>query len=430
MAAGTSALSQNRCNAFKSKYRSKMISILRQKYGSARDMYFCSPLMFEVVLSINNRASIEQIRGLIKLCNAEDPDFINKRDWNDTTLLTHAILSNEPQIIDLLLELGADPNLGDWSNEYDHPLFLAIELAHYQMAIHLCPHTNPKLTDILGQQAIHILSESLADESERWGMEKVMKPEMDKLEMLIKEMVRHGHDINALDGTGRNVLFWAVWRNQMDLVHLLLENDIDVNHNCSLTDCHPKKYGITIHGAPVASALELAVSEGNVEMCAVLLNAGAKLSDETSPRLYQILCMEFQERSVSILDLLLKHGLNANIGLKSAKKCHTLLSGAILFGRWKMARLLVDHGAFLDTTLLGGQMIWDLLQSFDSESRSEWCTEEHWRGTMDQRIMLFKHIAKVQTERNFSGLVSSEMIQHLNVPLHLLKMIASPLDWY
>lgn len=111
----------------------------------------------------------------------------------------------------------------------------------------------------------------------------------------IKSLIAHGEDINAINIRGHAPIHLATAKGNSDVVHLLLENGVDVNVVGTDSGCTSLHYAASLgyvdlcellvrYGAETGAQtarmetpLHLAVARGHSEVVAVLLKYNARL---------------------------------------------------------------------------------------------------------------------------------------------------------
>jgi ankyrin repeat protein len=142
-----------------------------------------------------------------------------------------------------------------------------------------------------------------------------------------RTLVQQGLDVNARAGDGATALHWAAYRDQAELVQLLIKSNAAVNATNDL--------GVT--------PLWVASSRGTATVAA-LLAAGAK-PNLVPPTGETPLMIASRTGNLEAVKLLLAHG--ADVNAKEAARGQTALMWAISDRQPQAAKLLIDAGADL-----------------------------------------------------------------------------------
>lgn len=175
---------------------------------------------------------------------------INAEDYNGATVLHTAVGINNRELIEFLLENGANPNaiMGKDNSSYyycNSPLMMAVERGEMDLIkLLLGKKADPNLTCQNGKNALRIALKN------------------GKVE-IFEVLVEAGADVKAIDESGENNLMYAVRYGNVGTVRQMITERIPVNAR--------NKQGLT--------ALMIAVSEGDMnlrlEKVATLLTARA-----------------------------------------------------------------------------------------------------------------------------------------------------------
>jgi ankyrin repeat protein len=159
----------------------------------------------------------------------------------DSTALTHAAWLGRDDLVELLLENGADPNRREqhgWT-----ALHIAIKHGYSGIVATLIDHG----ADV--DARVH-------------GWTPMLLAAKDWRFQVPDYLVKKGADVNATDYHGRTALHWAAHHGDKKLAQLLLQRGADVNAR--------DRWGKT--------ALQWAVANWQVGMADLLQNAGAQVS--------------------------------------------------------------------------------------------------------------------------------------------------------
>ena len=157
--------------------------------------------------------------------------------------------------------------------------------------------------------------------------------------------------------------------NAIPMVHLVLENGADPNI------FHPKSY------APLAKYglyCDVSIFEG-------LLKSGADpnvLGEHLIPFVYKLI-ESGRDDIYSKMELLLKHGLDANLSMGDGQPYQLNYSPLVWSAhheQWKVCDLLIDHGADMDFQPKGpdGRTFWFILKEKDNEYKESGTSNEEF----------------------------------------------------
>ena len=233
----------------------------------------------------------------VKACLAKDPEQINATDAKGRTVLACAVLSGKKEVVDFLLDSGAQEDI-----------FAAAINGHTNKVAALLKQ-DPKLVNARdggGKTALH------------WAAMNGQKA--------VAEMLLAGKaDVNALDGDGFTALHWAAMFDKSDVAEVLLKNRADFNIKVA-------RFGWT--------PLRLCVIHGHLATAKVLLKAGSdpNVKDEDNILLlHQAIISGHKD----MVELLLAH--KANLDTKDLEG-DSAMDEAIETGSKEMIELIRQHG--------------------------------------------------------------------------------------
>jgi ankyrin repeat protein len=175
----------------------------------------------------------EDVRNFV----VRDPSWLSarmSRNEHHRTALHHAAANNQPEIVRLLIGLGADPNASDATNAT--PLTTAAQENADEIIISMLLQAGARLDFIA---AVNLKRYDLAED------------------MLRENPLRIGRD-----GQDTIALHLAVSKKSVENVRWLIDHGVDVNAKRTLWDCN-------------YTALHITAADGTVEIAQMLMDAGA-----------------------------------------------------------------------------------------------------------------------------------------------------------
>lgn len=132
---------------------------------------------------------------------------VNISDADGMPLLHHAVMHNDPKIVEFLLEKGANVTVRD-----NYPANVALHYARSgEIAKLLLKHgSNPNAKNLNGQTPLH----------KEWR-------ELD-LEV-VQVLLEAGADINAKDNSGNTPLHYAISKKSLEEVKFFVDHNVDIN---------------------------------------------------------------------------------------------------------------------------------------------------------------------------------------------------------
>jgi ankyrin repeat protein/L-ascorbate metabolism protein UlaG (beta-lactamase superfamily) len=252
----------------------------------------------------------------VKKCLQAEPQLLNQKNADAETPLNFAAKKGQAEIARVLLDMGADPLLGDRENS---------------MPVHLAAIGGSTETiDVFLNQGIAI------DSRDNNGMTPLHFALLMRQPAMAQYLIAKGADVNAQNNTGFSPLQYAAIRNDMGTAKMLIARKVDVND--------PIDGGMT----PVFSA----ASFGNLDMVKYLVEHGAKLDLETDEG-QTMLFFTLNPNTHEVVEYLLKQGLDVK---HRDKNRFTPLHDVALRGTaTSVARLLLDHGADINAVTADGR---------------------------------------------------------------------------
>ncbi|KAL3109031.1 hypothetical protein niasHT_012593 [Heterodera trifolii] len=287
-----------------------------------------------------NDGNIQQLRVLIDSLNADELNILLRRttdpverdNTRSRSALWTAFLREHIDIVDLLLEKGADPNepvVGQVNgiNTNITPLFIAVHNANLPMCRMLV--ARGANVDLGTDFAITPLMQAC----KRHQME------------IVSFLIENGADINLQNGDGATALMSTCYRGNVDIARLLLSHGANVEQ----TDYDGFRF-----------ALKDAVCEDRLEVCRLLVEEwAADVNQQTIQERYTVLICAASLGHLAIVNFLIEHG--ADLQHVDADG-HNALMWAVIKGRTEMARHLVAIGVNTDQRNMDGKRAQDFAE--------------------------------------------------------------------
>ncbi|KAL9614732.1 MAG: hypothetical protein Q9167_000801 [Letrouitia subvulpina] len=274
--------------------------------------------------------------------------------WEYGTPLYAASKHKSSMAIEVLLENGADPNTA--SDEYGGALYSASEnnsLAALQLLLEAGANIHVSVT-----------------RHGKAGCTPLQVAARQNHKDVVRMLIENGADVNNKASIDGSALYVASENGYIEIMQQLLDSGANLSARdlrsgaTSLTPLqiaskcgHESAVRLLLdHGADsteydesfieYTSALEMALTEGNVAIIELLLERGANTSEkENSPALYWALQIASENNHETIVELLLNRGVNPNGGISDGLSLHL----ASKQGHTGVVRRLLDAGANIFT---------------------------------------------------------------------------------
>jgi len=203
------------------------------------------------------RGSLDGVRAIL-----DQTDNVDVRLGDGSTALQWAVHEQRHEMVDLLLEAGADVTTANRHGV--SPVWLAAENGDAPMLQRLLDAGADANRTMRGGETVLMTAARTGDPD------------------AVRVLLLRGADPNARDALrGQTALMWAAAKNNAVVVHALAELGADVN---ARTDNPPPGRGRTFASLPATgfTPLLFAVRSGHFETTTVLLDAGADINDAVS----------------------------------------------------------------------------------------------------------------------------------------------------
>uniref|UniRef100_A0A8D8YWX2 Ankyrin-1 n=1 Tax=Cacopsylla melanoneura TaxID=428564 RepID=A0A8D8YWX2_9HEMI len=287
--------------------------------------------------------------------------IVTTENVNDTELMHYAIKNKHLQIVEKLLQLGANPS-SSYQNENHlcvaitsfnedaskllikyganvkntQALHLAVDIENSVLVELLLNHgADPNFTGEDGKTALHYATSKKFTSAV--VQDKESKP-INKMLDIVSQLLAYGANIDAVDKNGQTPLFNAVNNKQLEIVQLLLKQNPDVNEKSNR-----KSLRVAIGFDPTL--------HGNIkEIVNVLISYGFDVRSEDVHD-DAFLVNAIKNEYFMIAEHLLKFGANPNQAYSDSGVKRPLLHAAVEGGCYELVNLLIKNGATVNSEL-------------------------------------------------------------------------------
>jgi len=275
---------------------------------------FCLSMMGAQAQDIYSAVSdgdTEQVKEIL----TANPKLLNQKNQDALTPLNLAASQGKPEVVALLLKMGADHSQGD--NENSMPIHLAAISG------------NQECIDLFLGNGIDI---NIQDDN---GNTALLFALMYRQPVMATYLVEKGADLNIQNNRGWTALQSAAIGGNLEMVTTLVENKADVNKQ--------------IEGG--MTPLHSATSFGHLDIVVYLIENGADIDIENDNG-EQPLHYAQNPNTYAVAEYLIEKG--ADVNHKSSHKI-TALHSVSGRGSTNVAQLLLDHGADINAPSLDGR---------------------------------------------------------------------------
>ncbi|KAJ8670631.1 hypothetical protein QAD02_001890 [Eretmocerus hayati] len=282
---------------------------------------------------------------------------VNSLDDVGLTLLLRCISTNRMDIVTLLLQNGADPNLGKDADDTGRPLKMAVRQCNYECVESLIAHgatvqcvgTDPDcLKPALYKGTSHLvrylldagLNHRLIFDDKSNLLNVATRLGNDELVEHILSLGCTTVDVNNSDPYGHTCIFHSVVRNKLSQVSLLLKANAAVN----------------VHDTHGIYLLAYAIVSGNYGIVAALIDAGADMEVMDTNQLHcNAAQLALSRGQWEMLRLFVRKGVTMNSqnarGESILDSCWKLLQRGVITPDTgtSIFKFLVDHGANVES---------------------------------------------------------------------------------
>jgi len=246
---------------------------------------------------------------------------IKEKDLNGFDAYTEAMIRGNFKIVELILNFAKDHRISIPINQKDskgsYPLMQAINQDNFNLVVSLIQYGNELEIDM-----------DIEDKDYTPLILSYNKGYMEIFKYLIRNL-----NINEIDSSGNNLLYYAIEKNDVEMVQSLIYSGIDTN----------------IKNNKGVSIFDHAIENRNVEILKVLLENDCILLDEEDSQgdtpLFKILKtnkLSYQNDRKVLAESIVKNGANINITDAEGNYPLTL---AIKKNYSSLVKIFVDNGA-------------------------------------------------------------------------------------
>ena len=352
----------------------------------------------------------------------------NSTSINDSMLLHVATKYKQVEVAKLLISYEADVNAQDKTG--NTPIYYAIENVHLKMINLLLTNKasvkdNPELLNTAVKknciEIIEILLQHGADinASDKYGITALHCTASDKCvdeytdanninEDIAKLLLSRGANVNAQTNSGKTILDSAIYDGNVKVVELLLEYNVDVNstykndrtplHLCAEEGDEVISKMLLNNGANInakqkdgTTALHIATQYGHEELVELLLKCGARIDSKTKKGTTP-LHIAAETGYLEIVELLLKFG--ADIDAKN-EHGETALHIASTEEYTDIVIALLDHGSDVTITTEYSYTALDIAKDGIDLFYSRYCPDDSDSDIFDHSIIDHEAIAHI-----------------------------------
>ena len=299
-----------------------------------------------IAATISGNADILQL--VLDYVDSKDKKALDIGDKEGKTALHYAALSNNPELVKILREAGANPNILDDKGNF--PLYFAVSSGNAQVARAFLDNypdtipTNPDLQNDAGLTAVHAATSSKSIEminlleeykanfniSDVQGLTPILYAVMTDHTKLFDLLISKGADINEISASEKTPLILAIEQKKFDFAKHILSRGANPNiHSknmasplqalvmqenapADLTKMLIEK-GAKLNSPeiPLQSVISRSLHKGNAPAVAELIAGGAKVSDLEKPFESGVL-LAFKTEDVDLIKLMINSGSDIN----------------------------------------------------------------------------------------------------------------------
>jgi len=268
---------------------------------------------------------------------------VDQKDTEGVSALMHAAMGGHIQVVRFLVDKGSRISAKDDTGET--ALMKACKFGCLDVIQYLIEYqmNQKKKGGPLGgggdpKAQSEIEKKRLLDAKDDEGVTALMKAAEQHDAEVVKLLLDERASVDQKDSEGWNVLMWAALAGEIDIVETLIR---DYDQQADYT---------TDKGE---NALMKAAAVGHWEVCAHLLEKGAKINSQDNEAQTALMWAAAEGRLACVKNLI-EHSEGAKPDL-STKLGKTALLLAAQFGKEEVCKLLIQHGAKVDMQDLDGQ---------------------------------------------------------------------------
>lgn len=287
-------------------------------------LYIFFLMYFNVINSMDTNLSIENLYEILDKNNLKDIKKILEKididiqDRNNQTVLFWAVCENNEQKVNLILSLGANPNIQDKKG------FTAI----------MYSHNNINITKLLITYGADINVQNNSKETFLLRASRLQNYP------IVKFLLESGADVNLADESARVPLMYI---QDEEILKFLISKGAILNSR--------NNRGST----PLIKQCE---KNSDIKIIEILVNSGAEINIQNDAGITALFCAS--SNSLDVVKFLLSKGANPNLIAKHDVSC---LAYAISHLNYEIIKILLDWDADINIKNVHGKSIIDYAQN-------------------------------------------------------------------
>jgi len=272
---------------------------------------FCHLLVAQDIYTAIGDGDMNKVQKILQ----EKPDLLNAQNPPGQTPLWNAAESGNLEIAQALLQLGADPAIGD--NEHTLPFHIAAKGG------------NIELFDLLLSKGFDI---NVKDDG---GVTPIFYAIEGRHPEMVKHVIKKGGSVKAKTNREWPVMLYAAIYGPIETVQILLDNKADIN-------AKNENGWVPLHTAS---------SFGRTDIAKLLVEKGAVVDAETNDGLTPLMAA-MNPNCYDVADFLISKGADVNHVTSFG---NTALMNVATRGTVSIAELLLEHGVDINAENQNGE---------------------------------------------------------------------------